>query len=286
MKRPTLSEAPEHDDDAPDSSDRYQVPGLERGLRLLAEFDRKDRCLSAPELARRLKIPRSTVFRLLSTLERLGFVVRSESGRDYRLGMAVLRLGFEYLSSIELPDLGRPLLERLRDEINYPCNLVVRDQREVVYVAKAGGRGGFISSVNVGMRLPAHATVLGRVLLQDLSLQKIRDLYPEEHLEIFSSHTPKTALELFNLVQDDRRRGYVQHEGFFEASISSVGAPVRDQSGTLVAALGANIPTPHIDPSELHAIIRRVRETAEELSRLLGNAPERNERNVVNLWQR
>jgi DNA-binding MarR family transcriptional regulator len=99
-----------------ESQDKYSVPGLERGLRLLCEFSRQDKTLSAPELARRLDIPRSTVFRLLATLERMGFVERADGGRDYRLGMSVLRLGFEYLASLELTEIGRPLLDRLRDE--------------------------------------------------------------------------------------------------------------------------------------------------------------------------
>ena len=184
-----------------DSQDKYIVPGLERGLLLLCEFSRKNRTLSAPELARRLKLPRSTIFRLLTTLETMGFVTRL--GNEYRLGMAVLRLGFEYLASLELTELGQPLLNHLCDEIRYPCNLVVRDGRSIVYVAKVSPSTLLTSTVNVGTRLPAHATVLGRILLQDLSLGDLRELYPEEHLEQFSPNTPKTVLELFDLVQSD-----------------------------------------------------------------------------------
>ena len=85
-----------HDSDLlKDAQDKYIVPGLERGLLLLCEFSRRNRTLTAPELARRLALPRSTIFRLLTTLETMGFVTRS--GNEYRLGMSVLRLGFEYL---------------------------------------------------------------------------------------------------------------------------------------------------------------------------------------------
>ena len=267
-----------------ESQDKYSVPGLERGLRLLCEFSRQDKTLSAPELARRLDIPRSTVFRLLATLERMGFVERADGGRDYRLGMSVLRLGFEYLASLELTEIGRPLLDRLRDEIGYSCNLVVRDGRSIVYVAKSVTQTAFTSHVNVGTRLPAHATVLGRVLLEDLTLPQLRTLYTEEHLEVFSSNTPKTVVELFDMVQADKERGFVLQEGFFETSISTVAAPVRDHSGHVVAALGATIPSPHIDASQLDVIVSRVRETAAELSRLLDHAPERGAK-VVNMWR-
>lgn len=260
-----------------DPQDKYIVPGLERGLRLLGEFSRHEKTLSAAELARRLKVPRSTVFRLLTTLEMMGFVERTDGGREFRLGMAVLRLGFDYLASLELTELGRPLLDRLRDEISYPCNLVVRDGRSIVYVAKSVAPTPFASSVNVGTRLPAHATVLGRVLLEDLTLAELRVLYPEPQLEVFSDSTPKTVEALFDMVQRDRERGYVLQEGFFETSISTIAAPVRDRTGKVVAALGATIPASRIDPEKLDIMVEQVRGAAAELSRLLDYRPARSE---------
>lgn len=255
------------------ASDKYIVPALERGLRLLGEFSRDSRTLDAPELARRLDLPRSTVFRLLNTLESMGFLERIGSGNDYRLGLAVLRLGFEYLSSLELTELGQPVIARLCDAIRYPCNIVVRDGRSIVYVAKVTPPTPLTSSVRVGTRLPAHATVLGRILLEDLTLPELRALYPEEHLEVFSGSTPKTVLDLFNMVEVDRQRGYVLGEGFYEASISTIAAPVRDSSSRIIAALGATIPSGHIDESRLEELVQRVRASADELSGLLNYQP-------------
>lgn len=254
-----------------DNQDKYIVPGLERGLLLLCEFSRQNRTLTAPELARRLELPRSTIFRLLTTLETMGFVTRS--GNEYRLGMSVLRLGFEYLASLELTELGQPLLARLCDHLNYPSNLVVRDGRSIVYVAKVSPPSVFSSAVNVGTRLPAHATVLGRILLEDLSLAELRELYPEEHLEQHSPCTPKTVLELFDLVQGDRQRGYVSGEGFFEPSISTIAAPVRDHSGKVVAAMGVTIPTAQVGHINFEGLLGHVRGNADELSRLLNYTP-------------
>jgi DNA-binding IclR family transcriptional regulator len=256
-----------------EGADRYNVPALERGLRLLCEFSREHRSLSAPELARRFDLPRSTVFRLLTTLESMGFVERAEGGRDYRLGLAVLRLGFEYLASLELTQLGTPLLQRLSDELRTPCNLVVRDGRSIVYVAKVAPPTPFASSVTVGTRLPAHATVLGRILLEDLSLVQLRALYPEERLESFSPSTPVTVDQLYDMVQTDRQRGYVLGEGFFESNISTVAAPVRDHGGHIVAALGATVGSGHIDQARMDEMVQRVRETAESISGLLNYSP-------------
>lgn len=266
-----------NDDDH--GADKYFVPALERGLRMLGEFNRDTRVISAPEFARRLALPRSTVFRLLSTLESMGYVERT--GNDYRLGVAVLRLGFEYIASLELTELGQPLLQRLCDEIRYPVNLVVRDGRSIVYVAKVTPPTPFASAVRVGTRLPAHATVLGRILLEDLTLPQLRELYPEEHLEEFSHSTPKNVVDLFNMVERDRARGYVLGEGFFEASISTIAAPVRDHTGHIVAALGATIPSTHIEPDRIEELVARVRAAADELSGLLNHQPRKSGAQVV-----
>lgn len=266
-----------------ESQEKYIVPGLERGLLLLAEFGHGSRVLTAPELARRLKLSRSTVFRLLTTLETMGFVTRS--GHEYRLGMSVLRMGFEYLASLELTELGQPLLSGLCGLVNYPCNLVVRDGRTIIYISKVTPPSVFSSAVNIGTRLPAHATVFGRILLADLSLDELHELYTGSHLETFSNNTPRSIEELYNLVQKDRLRGYIIGEGFFESSISTVAAPVRDHSGRVIAAIGATLPSAHVTVDKKETIARQVRATAEELSRLLNYNPQVGQSNVTPLMR-
>jgi len=263
---------------ASDSSDfdhKYLVPALARGLTLLAQFNHQDRRLSAPELARRLQLPRSTVFRLLSTLESMGYVEKEPGGYEYKLGLAVLRLGFDYLASLELTELGAPILDRLRDAVGLSCNLVVRDGRAIVYVAKSASPTPFTSSVKVGTRLPAHATVLGRILLEDLDLDALRALYPEPQLEAFSSNTPATVDALFDLIQQDKGKGYVVQESFYEANMFTIAAPVRDGSGQVIAALGATAPSSRFQPDALDEWVATVRSAADELSRLLNYSPGR-----------
>lgn len=261
-----------HDDTLPttdEGGDRYNVPALERGLRILSEFGHDARTLSAPELARRFDLPRSTVFRLLTTLENMGFLERTEGGRDYRLGLAVLRLGFEYLASLELTELGMPVLNRLSEEVGHICHLVVRDGRSIVYVAKTAFYSPFRSTVSVGTRLPAHATVLGHAMLEDLTLPELRALYPEDKLERFSSQTPATVHALFDMVQAGRERGYTVSESFYEPNISTVATSVRDRAGHVVAALGVTINAGSIDAAEVEQLAARVRSASAEISELL-----------------
>lgn len=259
----------------------YVVPALERGLMLLSQFDRQTPQLTPPELARRLQLPRATVFRLLSTLEAMGFIERVEGGRSVRLGLAVLRMGFEYLASLELTQLGAPLLQRVCELTGFPCNLVVRDGRSIVYVAKVAPPTPFSGSVTVGTRLPAHATVFGHVLLGDLDLDALHDLYPQPPLEAFTERTPRDVPSLHRMVQSARSAGHLVGRGFFEARIATVAAPVFGARGQIMAALGITIPasslasTDTADGAEhrLHTLLAPVQEAAQELSSLLDHAP-------------
>jgi DNA-binding IclR family transcriptional regulator len=254
----------------------YRVPGLERGLKILTEFSPREPVLGAPELSRRLKIPRTTVFRLLQTLESLGFLERADKDRNYRLGVAVLRLGFEYLSSLELTDLGLPIIEALRDDTGLTSHIVIRDGRDVVFVAKAQSHAPIFSSVkvNVGTRLPAYATTHGQVLMGDMTLDDLKKLYPEPELERFTKQTPVTIDDLYERIREDARRGFAVSESSFERGISVVSAPVRNDTGRIVAVLTTTIPRHEIDASLLDSgLIDKVRRAADELSQRLNYRP-------------
>ena len=250
---------------------RYLVPGLQRGLDILRRF-RADRThLSATELAQELKIPRSTVFRLLSTLEFMGFVERSPDGHIYHLGTAVLSLGFEYIASLEITDLARPIMERLANTTGYHANFAIRDGQEIVFVLKATARSSYIASVKIGARLPAHATVLGRMCLAFLPDEELDALYPDGKLKRHSQQTPVTVRQLRAILAEDRRRGYAISEQFYEPGVSAVAAPVFEDGQKVAGALNIIVPSGAATPEKLKNVVTLVKSAARELSQLLNH---------------
>lgn len=260
---PALTDAAEKE------KDKYTVPGLERGLLILSQFGRHEPVLSAPEIARRLGIPRSTVFRLLTTLEQLGFIERDATGRDYRLTAAVLRLGFEPMATKDLTELARPILERLRDVTGCTCNLVVRDGRSVVYVGRVAQHSPYANTVHLGTRLPAHATLFGRVLLRDLSFETLQTLYPEERLHQVTDKTPATVAELYRLMQHDRQTDYVFDKDYYEAGIATLAVPVWGGGQKIIASLGITVSSADDDSARLSHLASQACRAARELSGLL-----------------
>lgn len=253
--------------------DRYTVPALARGLQLLMQFNREERQLTGAELSRRLQLPRASVFRMLHTLEQGGFVERADDGVSYKLGLSVLRLGFELLASMELTEHGRGIIEELRDRSGYSAHLVVRDAREVVFIAKAAGASALFQSVQVGARLPAHATVLGRLLLSDLDIKALQILYPEPELPRYAPATPTTLAQLKALIDRDRAAGFGVSMGGFESGISTVAAPVFNDRGEVSAAVSITVPQSRIDEAVLAPLVGMVREAASKLSQRISHVP-------------
>jgi DNA-binding IclR family transcriptional regulator len=254
------------------ANERYIVPALERGLKLLTLFDRQRTEISAPEAARMLELPRSTTFRLIRTLEHFGLLERA--GNAYRLGPGMLRFGFEYIAALPFTDIAKPIVESLRDATGYAAQLAIRDGREVVFIVRATAASAFASNVTVGTRMPAHATALGRVFLAELSGPELRALYRDVKLQVYSPQTPRTFAELVRLLRDDHARGYTASESFFEPGISAIAAPVRDGSGRVVAALSVTIPKPALPlRASREEILRHLLAAAANLSHHLNYRP-------------
>jgi DNA-binding IclR family transcriptional regulator len=259
--------------DKPAGEDRYLVPALQRGLQLLGQFSRDDRALTGADLSRRLGLPRASVFRILQTLEQMGFVERIGDSAHYKLGMAVLRLGFEFLASMELTELGRPVIDDLCAATGLSSHLVVRDGREVVFVAKAVGRSFMINSIQIGARLPAHATVLGRVLLADLSPDELAALYQGVELVAHTAQTPTSIAALRSSVQEDARRGYGISQGGFELAISTIAAPVFDSYHKVSAAVSVTVPAQQVEPQQRDELVAQVCSAAQRLSERISHLP-------------
>ena len=247
-------------------SDRYIVPALQRGLQLMQQFTRDEPAHTSAALARKLDMPRASVFRMLYTLEQMGFVERAADGVTYRLGLGVLRLGFETIASMEMAEQARPVIAALCERTGYSAHLVLREGTEVVFVVKSPGRNALFHSIQVGARLPAHATVLGRVLMGHLGPSELAALYPEEPLPQFTAQTPTTRHQLLQMIERDKGQGYGTSQGGFESGISTVVAPVTNELNEVVAAISVTIPSQRIDPQDLPRVVKEVQHAAAQLT--------------------
>lgn len=235
---------------------KYVVPALAQGLAILSLFSRERPRLAAPEIAHRLSLSRTTVFRLLHTLQLMGYLRREADERHYSLGPALLSRGFEYLSSLDIVEIAQPILQRLRDQTGLSAHMAVRDGREIVYVSRFPARTTVASNVNIGTRFPIHATVMGRMILCECSDAELAELFPREPLPRFSEQTPTSLADLRAILAEDRKRGYAVSQSFFERGVSSIAAPVRDGAGNIVAAINITAVDAYIELPAMHGALK------------------------------
>lgn len=238
------------------NEERYIVPALKRGLEVLRQFTRERPVLALGTLAREMDLPRATVFRLLRTLESMGYVARESDSRSYRLGPGVLGLGFEFLAGLEVPEIARPALEALRDRTGASTHLAILDGVDIVYVARHAGRSALTSNIRVGSRLAAHATSMGRVLLAALPEDELAGLYQGRSLSRFTDQTPMRFEDLTAILLSDRACGYVVSRSYFERGVASVAAPVRDATGRVIAAINITTAENAVDKDALEGALK------------------------------
>ena len=250
--------------------DRYIVPGLKRGLDLLQMCARQPAGLVLSDAAQTLGISRSSTFRLLYTLEKLGFVQRGADERKFFVGLQVVNLRAKAVRT-DVGETAREPMERLRAVTGMSVHLALRDSREVVYIHSLSGQGRVTTNIGVGTRLPAHATSMGRLLLSALSDRELRALYRNVRLEAYTNQTTTAMTKLVEQVRADADRGYVASEGFFDSAIWSVAAPIRNQSGSVCAAISVTCPANSVEKSQLRGPMKdRVCATAEAISAFMG----------------
>jgi DNA-binding IclR family transcriptional regulator len=251
---------------------RYSVHSLELGLRILESFDRDaiDE-MSLSEMARRIGVSRSSAFRLVHTLQRLGYLEREDETKNYRLGARVMSLGYSFLASKDIAELARPGLQQLRTVTRCSTHLGILDGAEVIYIARFAAHKPVSAMIAVGSRLPAHATTIGRIILAYKPAAYVAEHFGGRTLAKYSEATPVTLDALTAMLDADRRRGYAVSHSNFEAGIASIAAPLFDAKGEVAGAINVSTPENAIDAERFHGeVCAAVLAAARRISELSG----------------
>jgi IclR family pca regulon transcriptional regulator len=227
------------------------VQSLERGLSVIRAFDHEHSELTLSEVAAVTGVTRAVARRFLLTLESLGYV-RSD-GRFFSLTAKVLELGYAYLSSLSLPEVAEPHLEDLVSEVKESSSVSVLDGHDVVYVARVPVSRIMTVSISVGTRFPAYATSMGRVLLAGMSEEELTAYLAAVRMEPLTARTVSSVAALRGEVARARTQGWALVNQELEEGLRALAVPIRDRSGTVVAALNVSA---HASRTSLEAMRR------------------------------
>jgi IclR family pca regulon transcriptional regulator len=218
--------------------DRDHVQSLERGITLLLAFDAAHPEPTLAELAQLTGFSRPAVRRFLLTLERMGYVCTA--GGRWSLTPRVLSIGQHYTASHALIEVAQPYLLQLAEKTDESASLATLDGDEVVYVARVPVRRIMSINVSVGTRVPVHATSMGRVLLAWAPPDQVDEVLGRRSLAQITPNTVTDVASLRELLRRVREEGWCIVSEELEAGLLSASAPVRDRSGTVVAALASS----------------------------------------------
>jgi IclR family pca regulon transcriptional regulator len=272
----TLEEQEEHgaptsaaEDIAAQSGDPNFMTSLARGLAVIQAFSQQRRVLTISQISQRTGIPRAAVRRCLYTLGKLGFV-SAEDGRNFSLRPRILALGHAYLASTPLAKAAQPVLRHISNALNESSSVAILDGDDILYIARASTSRIMTIDLDIGSRLPAYCTSMGRVLLAYLPPADL-DAYLERVKLV--QHTARTIITregLREALDSVRRNGYAINDQELEIGLRSVAVPIFAPDGKVVAALNVGVQAARISVAEMESrFLPVLREGAHELGLLL-----------------
>jgi DNA-binding IclR family transcriptional regulator len=239
---------------------------IERMMKLLDVLSYYHDPVSLKQLALETGLHPSTAHRILGAMSVSGFVERADPG-TYRLGIRLLELGNLVKSRINIRDSALPLMQQLHQQIGESVNLGVRQGDEIVYVERTSSGRSSVRVVHlVGARAPLHVTAVGKLYLVEDGIEKVRDYAKRTGLPRYTA-TSITTLPLLEKELDRvRRHGVAFDNEEIEQGLRCIAAPVRDDTGDLVAGLSVSAPAERHNP-DWAAIVRAA---ADQISAAIG----------------
>jgi len=250
------------------ASDPDFMASLARGLTVLRAFSAQRPHQSISQLSVRTEIPRAAVRRCLHTLVRLGYVAHDPERRTFTLRPKVLSLGYAYLSSIPMVSLAQPVLDALSEHLHESSSMAVLEADEVVYVARSKTTRRLMSvDLNIGSRLPAYCTSLGRVLLAAMPPEELKQYLARVNPVRFTPRTVTSREQLRSLIDEVRRESVSIVDEELEIGLRSIAVPIVDSRGRVCAAINASSQASRLPMHEFQkTFLPALRHAASELN--------------------
>lgn len=249
---------------------RYKVPNLERGLKILELLLDHPDGMQQSEIASSLGCAKTSVYRISLTLAEYGYVVRDEETKAIRLSRKLAAMGSRVLAEEDLLGIAREAMGTLRDEVQETVLIGALVETDLVVLGQVLGSHPFKFSVDLGTRLPLHASAPGKAILAWLpAAERERRLRGISFVR-FNERTISDVQTYTRELQQARAVGYAVDQGEQLSGIHCVAAPILDRHGYPAASIWTTGPTDRLKRSEFSAVGLLVMECAQGISARLG----------------
>ena len=244
------------------------IRAVERALDVLLCFSRQTPELSMTQIAEQVGMNKSTVHRLLATLERQRFVQRDPATGLYRPGLRILQLAYLTLESNDLRRLAAPFLRRLWEQHRETVTLSILDQADVVYLDVLESSQRVKLAAAVGQHLPAFSTASGKAILMSLPEEEVRRIL-ENGMQPYTPSTLRSPEAVFKNLRASHEQGFALSLEEYEDGISAVAVPILDPDGKPLAAIAVAGPAYRLPRARMDQIGPQILEVARDFSQEL-----------------
>jgi IclR family acetate operon transcriptional repressor len=247
----------------------YHIGALERALEIVAAVGDVGE-ITLGQLAARLEIPKGSLLRHLRVLEGAGYVTMAPQTKLYSLGPALIHLGFVARQRLRVSEVARPALRWLRDRYDESAHVGILSGPDVIHVRVAPGGQAVKMAVPVGERTLAHVSSLGKSLLAWAPPRTLDAIVAERGLPQL---TPRSITDIGRLCAEFaliRGRGWSVDDEESAVGLRCVGAPVRDESGEVIAAISISAPVSRLSRTKAKQVGPVVERVAHHVSLRLG----------------
>lgn len=251
--------------------DPYVIDIVDVALDVIECLNDESRSYGASELARKLAINRTRVFRILKTLELRGYVDYDPHTQAYRLGVRFLQIGENVRERLDLRREAEPVLVELARQTGDSAHLLILRGEHAVTIDRRQGENRLQVASPIGQSLPLYAGASPKILLAYLPDAERERIIRSTEFESFTENTIASADELRGCIERIRREGYALDEEDFERGVYAIGAPVRDSTGRVIAGISVTTPETRYSPTRRQELIALVIAAAQKLSQKLGH---------------
>jgi DNA-binding IclR family transcriptional regulator len=217
------------------------------------------------QIAEQVGMHKSTVHRLLATLEGKRFVQRDPVTGTYRLGIRLLQMAYLTLEHNDLRQLATPFLHHLCEQHQENVDLAVLDDTDVVFLDVIEGPQRVKLASAIGQRLPAFATASGKAILAFTPDETVRRIL-ERGMPQFTQRTIRSPEALFEDLRHVREQGFALDEQEYEEGINAVAAPILDLNGQPIASVAVAGPAYRLTRERMIKISPLVLTTAQDIA--------------------
>jgi len=248
----------------------YLINSIIRAVEVLELYNHHDTELGISEMARRLNLYKSTVHRVVSTLEHKGILEQNPRSGKYKLGLKLYKLGILARNENELISISSPHLRKLTEKTGETSNLVIMDGCMSVYLAQQESDRMVRMFTKLGAGVFPHCNGAGKVLLSDMSQDEIDAIITNNGLPRYTNNTITTRGKLMEELNLIKSRGYAIDNQEREMGVMCIATPIRDNRGKVIAAISISGPKDRFERERMEEMIYAVKEEAAEISRAIG----------------